>query len=283
MTGRAPQATAQGHASRTPRGGTRNDALFVNSLQKGLRVLHAFGASRQSLGLTEIARETGLNVSAAQRYVHTLHRLGYLSRDEHARRYCLTPKLLDFSFAYLRADALAELAVPHLIELGEQCDETVNLSQLDGVDIVCITRMPRRDVRSTGGFIGARRPAFCTSSGRAMLAHLRPEEAVRILDESDRTSLAPNTITEPDAILERVAEARSMGYSIVEEEFVTGEISVAAAILDYSGRPAAAINVPVPTTRWTVEAVHERLAPMVIHTARAISRAKGAASGYDES
>ncbi len=264
-----------------PRDPDRRDALFVNSLEKGLRVLYAFGKTGRSLGLTEIARETGLNVSAAQRFVHTLGSLGYLRKDERSRRYRLTAKLLDFSFAYLRADTLAEPAMPHLVDLGEQCGETVNLSQLDGVDIVCVTRIPRRGVRTTTGVVGARRPAFCTSSGRAMLAYLQEEEAIRIIAESDRTPLTPKTITDPGAVLERVAKARSMGYSVVDEEFVAGEISVAAPILDYSGTSVAAINLPVPTNRWSLEAVHARLAPMVIRTARAISRAKGAAAGYD--
>lgn len=281
MAKRTTQQTKDGQVSPMPRDPDRRDALFVNSLEKGLRVLYAFRATRRSLGLTEIARETGLNVSAAQRFVHTLGSLGYLRKDERSRRYRLTAKLLDFSFAYLRADTLAEPAMPHLVDLGEQCDETVNLSQLDGVDIVCVTRIPRRGVRTATGVVGARRPAFCTSSGRAMLAHLREEEAIRIIAESDRTPLTPKTITDPGAVLERVAKARSMGYCVVDEEFVAGEISVAAPILDYSGTSVAAINLPVPTNRWSLEAVHARLAPMVIRTARAISRAKGAAAGYD--
>lgn len=267
---------------RTPStGGKRQDALFVGSLEKGLRVLYAFRQAGASLGLREIAEETGLHVSAAQRFTHTLHRLGYLAKDKRTKRYRLAPKLLDFSFTYLRADGLAECATPHMIELAEQCDETINLSQLEGTDTICISRMPRRGIRSPSGVVGARRPAFCTSSGRAMLASLPEHEAVRLIEESDRTALTPKTVTGRDEILDRLAHVRSTGFGIVEEEFVIGEISIAAPILDYSGRPAGAVNIPVPSARWSTEAVCERLAPLVIQTARAISRTKGAAKAFD--
>ena len=168
-----------------------------------------------------------------------------------------------------------------MLELGEQCDETINLSQLDGEETICVTRMPRRGMRSPAAVVGARRPAFCTGSGRVLLAHLPIDEARRIIDGADRTPLTPKTITDPVAVMKRVALARSAGYCIVKDEFIAGEISVAAPIFDYSGHAIAAINAPVPTTRWSVNAVRQRIAPLLIETARAISRAKGAAIAYD--
>src|SRR5262245_2729419 len=100
------------------------DPLFIASLEKGLRVLYAFKDHPRSLGLTEIAEATGLGVSAAQRFVHTWQALGYLRKDPRSRRYTLAPKLLDFSFMYQRASGLAEIAMPHLIILGDECQET---------------------------------------------------------------------------------------------------------------------------------------------------------------
>ncbi len=259
---------------------SREDALYVGSLEKGFRVLYAFAQHGSSLGLSEIAERTGFHMSMAQRFTHTLHRLGFLAKDEASRRYRLTPKMMDFSFLYLRADALSELAAPYMLELGEHCDETVNLSQLDGFDTISVARMPRRGVRSLAPVGGARRPAFCTSSGRVLLADLAIGDARRIVDGADRMSLTPKTITKPGAVMKRIAVVRTLGYSIVEDEFISGEISIAAPIYDVSGRAIAAINVPVPTTRWSADTVEKTLMPLLLETARAISRAKGAATAY---
>ena len=144
-----------------------------------------------------------------------------------------------------------------------------------------IVRLSRHGVRCPAPVVGARQPAFSTSSGRVLLAHLPVEDAKRVVDASVNSPLSPMTLTDPDAIMERLVLARSHGYSIVEEEFVIGEISTAAPIFNFAGGAIGAISVPVPTTRWTVDAVRERLTPQVIQTARAISRAKGAAAAYD--
>lgn len=260
---------------------SRTDALYVGSLEKGFRVLYAFAQDGSSLGLSEIAERTGFHMSMVQRFTHTLCLLGFLAKDEASRRYRLAPKMMDFSFLYLRADALCELAAPYMLELGENCDETINLSQLDGFETISIARMPRRGVRSLAPVVGARRPAFCTSSGRVLLAYLPVDDASNIVDGADRTPLTPKTITKPDAVMKHVVAARTAGYSIVEEEFVSGEISVAAPIFDVSGRAVAAINAPVPTTRWSVDTVTKTLVPLLKETARAVSRAKGAAVAYD--
>ena len=262
-------------------GSTRaSDALFVQSIEKGLRVLYAFGSEHRALGLTDIATATGFDMSTAQRFVHTWQRLGYLKRDPHARRYTLAAKLLDFSFMYLRSSGLVEIAMPHLVALGNTCEENINLMELDAADVLYIFRLPRKEIRYSAGVVGARVPAFCTSAGRAILAHLPQEDARGIIQSCDLTPQTPHTQTDRREIFERLAEVKQRGYSIVDQEVLVGEISVAAPILDYAGTPIAAVSIPVSKTRWSVKSVQKTLAPHVLETARAISRACGGLAAY---
>ena len=270
---KAPIAPAsRGHEDGPPSA----NPLFITSLEKGLRVLYAFQNLHRALGLTEIAAVTGLSVSAVQRFVHTWQALGYLRKEPGSRRYTLAPRLLDFSCMYQQTSGLVAVAMPHLIALSEQCQETVNLLEPDGTDLLYVARLPRHEIRYPAGVIGARIPAFCTSGGRAILAHL-PEAAVqRLLDDADLTPRTPYTMTDRHALLACITDARHRGYGLVDQEGMLGEISVAAAILAPAGDPIAAVSVPVPTPRWTVAAVQEHLAPKVVVTARAIARAYGA-------
>jgi IclR family transcriptional regulator, pca regulon regulatory protein len=280
-----PRPKAQDATRRPRRAETARpaDTLFIASLEKALRVLYAFRDRPRSLSLTDIAAATGLGMSAAQRFVHTWQTLGYLRKDPRSRRYALAPKLLDFSFMYQRASGLAEIAMPHLIILGDECQETVNLMEPDGPDLLYVVRLPRHEIRYPSAVMGARVPAFCTSGGRAILAHVSDEEVELILDLSDLTPRTPLTATNRQLIRARIAEARRLGYAVVDQEGLLGEISVAAPILDDVGRPIAAVSIPVPTTRWSVEQVHEQLAPRVLATARTISRACGSGKAFHES
>lgn len=61
----------------------------------------------------------------------------------------------------------------------------------------------------------------------------------------------------------------------MQNQTVMGDISVAAAITDHAGRPIGAINVSVPSTRWTVQRAHELLLPHVLLAATSISQTKG--------
>lgn len=268
------QSTTQPESARA------SDPLFVRSIEKGLRVLYAFGSEYRVLGLTEIAAATGFGMSAAQRFVHTWQTLGYLKRDPHSRRYILAPKLLDFSFMYQRSSGLVEIAMPHLVTLGNTCQENINMMELDATDVLYIVRLPRQEIRYPAGIVGARVPAFCTSAGRIILAHLPQEDARDIIQATDLTPRTPYTLTDSRAILEHLVEVRQLGYSIVDQEGLVGEISVAAPILDYAGTAIAAVSVPVSTTRWSVKSVQETLAPHVLETARAISRACGGLAAF---
>ena len=245
--------------------------LFVNSLEKGFRVLRAFDESNRTLRLNDIAAMTGLGKSAAQRFVHSLHTLGYLRKDEATKQYSLSPRVLELGFTYLSTDPLVERSMPRLHECNKRCEESVNLSELHDTEIIYVARVPGRHVLSVDILLGTRFPAFCTAPGRAMLAFLPDEQVRDILDRSDRTALTPHTITARRAIMDRLAKVRAAGYELADQEVYVGDISVAAPVLDFSGRAVAAVNIAVPSPRWSPARVERELAPFAIETARVIS------------
>ncbi len=90
-------------------------------------------------------RKSGLDMSAAQRFVYTLRVIGLISRDG-TRRYRLTPKLLHFGYSYLKSSDLVNRCSPHLLELNNRSSETTNLTVLDGTEIVFVMRLLSRHV-----------------------------------------------------------------------------------------------------------------------------------------
>ena len=250
----------------------RNDPLFVNSLGKGLAVLQAFGSDWDALGLREIAQRTGLNTSAAQRFTHTLTQLGYLKKDEKTRRYRLGPRMLNFAYSYLRANPLYDVAIPIVISVRDEWQETVNVSVMDDTDAVVAIRMPSQRRINSNTAIGRRMPAFCVSTGRAMLAWLPPEERAAILDRTDFVRLTSHTITDRVALEAELDRIRQDGFAGVEEEADLGELAVAAPILDGDRKPIAALGITTSTAYWTMDDAREKLSPIVQQAATAISR-----------
>ena len=250
---------------------SKQDTLFVASLEKGLRVLEAFGDRRESLGVTAIARATNMDKSAAQRFANTLHQLGYLEKDTQTRRYRPAIRLLDFSHIYLRHDRLAEVSVARLIEVGKVYGTTVNLCVMIDTDIIYTVRIPHEKANYAATVPGRRIPAFCTSGGTCILAFRLNEETLAVLDASDLKSITEQTIYERQAKLARINEARENGLGVGTGQVELNEISVAAPVLDNQGRGIAAVQIPVYRPRWTLDDVIDKLAPLAMETARSIS------------
>ncbi|MCY1200220.1 IclR family transcriptional regulator C-terminal domain-containing protein [Achromobacter veterisilvae] len=253
-------------------------SLFVGSTEKAFQVLHAFDGPKRHMTLADIARASGLDRSATQRLVYTLETLGYLRRIPDTRNYGLTPKVLQFSYNYVRANELIDKASPYLLDISRTLGETTNLQELDGHEIVFVARFPGHHLVNVDIAVGSRLPAYFTASGTAILSRLSDEQRREILAQTRLEAITPYTEINPEKLLERVRRVAEKGYAIIVNETVLGDISVAAPVIDHRGLAVAAINIAVPTTRWTVARVEAELAPHVQVAATSISKSKF--SGY---
>ncbi len=244
------------------------DSDFVQSLDRGLAVIRAFGPDRERLSLSEVARATGLTRAAARRFLLTLVKLGYVRSD--GREFSLRPRVLELGYAYLSGLALPEVAEPHLDELSAKLHESSSISVLDGHHIVYVARVATKRIMTVAISVGTRFPAFAASMGRVLLAALSPEELDKYLAEATFEAFTERTVTDPDQLREIVSEVGRQGYSIVDQELEDGLRAIAAPIRDSSGAVTAAINVSAHASRHTPEAMLTQLLPEMLNTARLI-------------
>ncbi len=270
-----PGATQNGRrkaAAPADQAGRKDDALMVNSVEKAFRVLSAFGRQHQTLNLSQVASETGMDVSAAQRFTHTLTKLGYLRKDAQTKRFELTAKTLDLGYHFVRSSRLLDRAMPYLMHLSKETEETVNLTVREGTEIIFVSRFLSRHVLNTDVIIGTRMPAYCTAPGIAMLSRLPEEEAMAIIEASDLKAHTPSTTWQRDALREKLRLSAAQGYATAFEEVYLGDASIAAVIVDHHGRPEAAVNIATSTSRYNHAEVVSRFSSLVIATAHAVSR-----------
>lgn len=251
---------------------TERSPMFIQSLEKAMRVLECFSSGGQFLGLGQIASLTGLSKPSAQRSTHTLVELGYLAKSESDGRYSLGLKCLDLTYSLLRPHPLISAAYPVLLQLRDHTGERTNLSFFDRTTIVYAIRLQgAKEFVYTSSLIGRRVPAFSASGGRAMLAALPDAEVESIIAESDLRQLTPETVIDPEKIKREVEVARSRGYAVSVSQTVVGEITIGAAILDERGRPVAAIHLASNVARWSRQDYEDRFAPLVVQTAHSLS------------
>lgn len=247
------------------------DGLFVRAAGRPFQVLGAFNYASGPLSLSEISARTGLDRSATQRVVHTLVKLGQLRRGPEGRGYLPGIRILDNTLDLLRLDPIVQKSTPVLLELRKTVRERVDLSLFDQTRLIYALRMQSKRETLFASLVGHSVPMFCTAGGRAALSVLPDAEARKIIEQAPRPAYTPHTITGPDEIMAEVATARRQGYAMVANEFVHGEVAIGIAIWRHEGVPLGAIHVAGSLSEWTPQLFVNRVGPVAIEAARAIT------------
>ena len=257
-------------ASKRPR---VSDPLVVASVEKAFKLLSVFGKGQDKLTLSQIAEISGFDLSSAQRCTHTLVTLGYLQKEQETRRFSLTLKNLDLASNFLSGHRLINLAMPYLMHLSKETEETVNLTLLDGEEIVFVSRFLSRHMLNTDVVIGTRMPAYCTAPGIAILSRLDEKVAEACMMASRPRAITEHTTWRLPDLMEKIRISKKQGFATQFEEFYHGDASIAAPVMDSKGYPLAAVNVAVSLSRYNRDDIVSRFAPLVVAAAHAISKA----------
>lgn len=257
----------------TPTADLRPGDAYVQSFARGLEVIRSFNNAAPRQTLTEVAGRTGLTRAGARRILLTLQTLGYVESD--GKLFALTPRILDLGFAYLSSMPMWNVAEPMMEALVEQVKESCSAGVLEGTDIMYVLRVSTRKIMRNSLGVGSRLPAYCTSMGRILLAGLPDEEVAALLQASPREARTRHTLTDVDALLARVQQARRQGWCLVNQELEEGLVSMAAPIVDRAGRTIAAINISGQANRTPPRQMQETMLAPLRETARQISQRLG--------
>jgi len=256
--------------SQTPTAEVRPGDAYVQSFARGLEVIRSFSASAPRQTLTEVAGRTGLTRAGARRILLTLQTLGYVESD--GRLFALTPRILDLGFAYLSSMPIWNVAEPVMEQLVEEVKESCSAGVLEGTDIMYVLRVSTRKIMRNSLGVGSRLPAYCTSLGRMLLAGLPDDEVLRLLQASALEARTKHTLTDIDALLAKVQQARRQGWCMINQELEEGLVSMAAPIVNRSGRTVAALNISGQVNRTTPRQMQETMLPALREAAREVSQ-----------
>ena len=242
----------------------------IRAVERALDVLLCFSSQTPELTMTQIADRIGINKSTVHRLLGTLERRRFVQRDPTTGVYQLGIRLFQMAYLTLEHNDLRRLAAPFLRRLCEQHQENVDLSVLEGTEVIFVNHLEGSQRVKVASATGQRLPAFATASGKAALAYL-PDETVRNILASGMPHYTLHTPLSPEAVLEDLRLIRERGLAFSEQEYENGISAVAAPILDSNDRPLAAVAVVGPSYRLTRERMVE-IGPDVLTTVRDIGR-----------
>ncbi|GIZ50551.1 IclR family transcriptional regulator domain-containing protein [Noviherbaspirillum aridicola] len=237
------------------------DPNFMTSLARGLAVIRAFSDQRRSLTIAQISHRTGIPRAAVRRCLHTLRQLGYADAD--GNNFSLKPKVLTLGYSYLSSTPLTVSALPFLNQISRTLNESCSLAMLEENEVLYVARSATSRVMSVSLNTGSRLPAYCTSNGRNLLAHLPPEALDAYFARVELKAMTDRTVVSEARLREILAEVRQDGYALVEEELEVGLRSIAVPVRGASGKVVAALNVGAQAARVNSRQMREDFLPVL--------------------
>lgn len=238
------------HARRAASGRKTNPNATSTSVARAFAILDILSPRGNSgLALMDTAMQLHMSKSTTHRYLITLEKLGAVERDD-KDRFRLGLKMIELAGLVLSQNNLHKMGEAFLNELADRTHETVHLAVPSGTDVVYIAKADSaRSIRMVS-HIGSKAPMYCTSLGKAILAHSSPE----LVDKVIHAGLAPrtpHTITSQQALSDELERVRLQGYAMDSEENEIGVSCIGTPIFDYNSRVIGAISVSGPTERMT--------------------------------
>lgn len=241
----------------------------TQAVERAIAILETFAGEREALGITEIARAVGLNVSTAHRLVRALVAAGYAEQEPSSERY-----RLGIGIAVLGQRALEQsgyhLAKPVLAALADTTGESASLGICRDQEVVVLERAVSSQPLRFDHPTGAQIPLHASAMGKALLAFSGRRAKETVAGLRGLQMFTPRTITVRAALATELQAIARKGVAVNREERYEGVSGIAAPVLGPDGIAHAAVGVQGPSLRLTPARL-QQLAPVVKHAAEEIS------------
>jgi DNA-binding IclR family transcriptional regulator len=223
----------------------------IQSIERAFEILHALAVGPARI--SDLAEVVDLPKSTVARMLHTLERVGAVTRVEGSTEYRIGESLGQLAAPHDSTTSLVVSIKPHLAQLASSLGEAAGFSVPEGYAMHYLDQVDSPRPIQVRDYSGSFAPMHLASAGLCVMATWPEEELSRYLSRPLERN-TPGSIVEPAAIRRRLIAVREAGYAWVHEEFAEGLSSVAAPIHGPRGLVVGAITVHGPTYRFPGQA-----------------------------
>ncbi|WP_433162482.1 IclR family transcriptional regulator [Kribbella sp. CA-247076] len=247
----------------------------VQSIDRAVAILRCFDARTPELGISDLARATGLSTSTVHRLLLAMQENGLIRQTAH-RRYAIGPLVAQLAHSGGIPAGLRDAAMPVLRELRDETEETAAVHELlpTGERVVLDQVESRHQLRRTYTEFGIPVPLPLGAPGKVLLAFSPWERQAAVL-AAPLEQVLPQTITDPVVLAAQLADIRTRGFAKSLSERTPGIRSVAAPVFGYSGHVAGCLSISGPEMRMAPERLEE-LGELIVPAAWSVSELLGA-------
>lgn len=204
-------------------------------------IIEQLSSSGTPMGLSDIARATGMSKSTVHRLLSSMCARHYVEKNTDST-YSIGYKMIETVSMHINNLELLTEAKPFLSEIMRDLGLTAHLGILDGCDVIYLEKMDIYPSTLLYTQVGYRSPAYCSSMGKCLLACLSGDALEDALYLCKFEKYTRNTITDIRELKRYLKVIRRQGWAMDNEEYQLGHRCVGAPVFDYRGSPIAAIS-----------------------------------------
>ena len=202
-----------------------------------LAILRLLMTTDAPISAARIAAQLRLPRSTTYQLLKVMVDAGFVMHLKSHRTYGLGAAAYSLAQAYSTQQPLVRASTRHAQALAKLAGGSAHVSRLSsGMEVLYVLEERSATAVSLITDVGVRLAAERTASGRAMLAALPDAELKARVD-------AAGLGRQWQKIHTMVQQVRLRGWAEETEEVSVGQSSIAAVVLDHTGRPAAALAV----------------------------------------
>ena len=229
---------------------------MVKSADRVIKILELIASRNYGMTHGQIAGELGIPKGSLSKLLSNLVAREYLSIDDRRKLYRLGPQVLVLTGKYLSSLDVVQLGRPILNELAKTTNESTEIHVLKNNEVMVVAKVDCSRPLIHSISIGSTYPAYATSGGKAILAHLPEEEIDGYFCSVKLVSITKNTITDPELLRGELKKIRAGALAYGREEVYEGISAMASPVFGVCGQVLGSIVISIPTPRLSPEKEH---------------------------
>lgn len=241
--------------------------------QRTVEILKLVSKNPEGITLDEICGKLELPKTSAYDIVTTLAEMGMVHvTPGRKQQYTIGLTAYRIGINYTNNLDFIGTIEPVLKSFAKEIGKTVFFGVRADHEVVYICKFEPENPIITTATVGTKNPMYCTSLGKAILAHTDEETRDQVLNRIKFRRHTERTILSPDQLLKELDRVREIGYALDAREMEDHMECAGAPVFGQDGNVMGAISV---SSLYKPEEDYESLGCQVKQKAEEVSKLLG--------
>lgn len=200
---------------------------IISSAEKTIDLIELLAESGGTLTVSGIAKKLNMHVSSADRYLLTLQSRGYVNKDSRTGLFRLNETLISLSDLLVANHPLTRMYLDTMHTLAYIYNTTTHIAAFNNREAIYLHKdLQTQNMSYNRAFFDKTRYLYCSAPGKLLLSTYSDEELEDYLNKTKLIIFTKKTLSSKAAIKEDIERIRQRGYSIHDEEWLPGNLTV---------------------------------------------------------